>query len=74
LAPLPFRLSTKGLSSIQFEHLRAGAVVRSFPKGRTCRSCRPRSTQRMDVRPFVVAVLTTVALIAVLALASLLLI
>ncbi|WP_392351080.1 hypothetical protein [Parasynechococcus sp.] len=49
-------------------------MVRSFPKGRTCRSCRPRSTQRVDVRPFVVAVLTTVALIAVLALASLLLI
>jgi len=49
-------------------------MTRAFPSGRSCRRCRPASSQRLDVRPAVVVVLLLVALIAVLGLVSLLLI
>jgi len=46
----------------------------AFPGKRRCSSCRRTRHERVDVRPFVVAVLIGVALLAALALLSLLLI
>ena len=46
----------------------------AFPGKRRCSSCRRTRYERVDVRPFVVAVLVGVALLAALALLSLLLI